>query len=517
MNKKKLKEKVFYTKGLHCASCEVLVEKKLLQIDHIKAVEANACENKAKVAFTGKPPLVKKLNKMFKKEGYRFSSKPFKGENKKTPLVCYDKEKKLVLNKSRFSQIFKTGSLVLLLIFLFLLLQKSSLSSLLSVNSASSLPAFFVFGLLAGFSTCSALVGGIILSMSKQWGEVYGGSGLFLDRLKPHLLFNGGRLLSYFVLGSLLGVLGSVFSFSLTFTSLLTVAVSLLMFFLGLQMLGVPGLQKIKVRMPKFTSRFIADEANFKGRFLPFLMGGLTFFLPCGFTLTAQSLALVSGSFWQAGLIMFVFALGTLPALFLIGFSSVKFMEKKHLSRYFLPVAGVLVLFFAVYNINAQLNVLGFKSLTDFTPSLLASSDSGEVADLPKIVNGKQVVKTEAGAYAYTPSTFKVRAGVPVRWEITDVGTSGCTNAIISRDLFEGEIPLTPGKVSVKEFTPQEPGRYKYSCWMGMVSGVIEVVDSTGSVGNNKVIDSAPSQGCGGGCSGSCGGGCGNPNCVYSQ
>jgi len=68
-----------------------------------------------------------------------------------------------------------------------------------------------------------------------------------------------------------------------------------------------------------------------------------------------------------------------------------------------------------------------------------------------------------------------------VRWEIKDIGTSGCTNAVISRSLFDGPINLTPGQTSIKEFTPTKPGKYKFSCWMGMVSGLIEVVDNKGT------------------------------------
>ena len=88
------------------------------------------------------------------------------------------------------------------------------------------------------------------------------------------------------------------------------------------------------------------------------------------------------------------------------------------------------------------------------------------------------------------------------------MGTSGCTNAIISK-LWNGQISLTQGKTSVKEFTPSKVGLYKFSCWMGMVSGTIEVVDGTGSSGtttSTKPIESgAKGCGCGGG-SGSCGG-----------
>jgi plastocyanin domain-containing protein len=93
----------------------------------------------------------------------------------------------------------------------------------------------------------------------------------------------------------------------------------------------------------------------------------------------------------------------------------------------------------------------------------------------------------DALAYGYEPAYFRVRAGVPVRWEIADKGFSGCTNAILSRGLFEGQIDLLSGTTTIKEFTPKNRGEYKFSCWMGMASGVIEVIDPS--------TDSGPAQG----------------------
>jgi plastocyanin domain-containing protein len=147
------------------------------------------------------------------------------------------------------------------------------------------------------------------------------------------------------------------------------------------------------------------------------------------------------------------------------------------------------------------------------TSSASKATDLG----LPPIVDGQQILKMDAKSSGYSPNKLKVRAGVPVRWEITDKGTSGCTNAVISKGLFSGEIALTPGKTSVKEFTPEEPGLYKFSCWMGMVSGTIEVVDAKGSSSKGSIpsvlasseTEAIPSGasgcGCGGEGSGSCG------------
>lgn len=497
------REHTYFVKGMHCASCEVLIEKKLLALREIESVEASTNEGKVTVVYQGQRPDASKLNEIFKRENYIFFDRPVK-----------------ITEKEEGNDFFVIAGTALFFIVGFLFLKSSDLAGLINVNSTSSLPAFFFLGLLAGISSCAALVGGLILSMSKQWLGMYSERNSTLEKFHPHLMFNMGRIISYTVLGGVIGAIGSRFQISLTFTSFLIFAVSVMMVFLALQMLGVKAFRRFQFTMPKFITRRIVDESNFQGRYMPFLMGALTFFLPCGFTITAQGLALISGSAIQGALIMFFFALGTLPALLTIGLSSVKFSQKPHLANKFLKVAGVLVLFFALFNINAQLNVLGFSSFSDikFKPnnqSLINNNEEG----FPPVINGKQVVKMNASSSGYRPNYFKVKAGVPVKWEITDTGTSGCTNAIISRGLFADEIPLTPGQVSVKEFTPEKPGKYKFSCWMGMVSGIIEVVDGKAAAknsntltqtakaadtDNNNVIPSgAKGCGCGGG-SGSC-------------
>jgi sulfite exporter TauE/SafE/copper chaperone CopZ/plastocyanin len=492
-----IKEHVYFVKGMRCASCEVLIEKKLSGLKEIKSVEASAGKGRVLIVYEGEKPSIDRLNGIFRKENYLFFDQPVKTAEKK-----------------QGSDFFIIAGTALFIIVGFFFLKNSGLAGLVNVNSASSLPMFFLLGLLAGVSSCAALVGGLILSMSKQWLQMYSEKNSTLEKLQPHLMFNVGRIVSYTLLGGVIGAIGSKFQISLTFTSVLIVAVSAMMLFLALQMLGVKAFRKFQFTMPKFITRRIADETKFQGKYMPFLMGALTFFLPCGFTITAQGLALISGNAVQGALIMLFFALGTLPALLAIGLSAVKVSQKPHLADKFLKVAGVLVLFFALYNINAQLNVLGYFSLSDF-----ARKPGSEIPQegLAPIVGGKQIIKMDASSSGYKPNYFKVLAGVPVRWEIIDKGTSGCTNAIISKGLFSGEIDLTPGQTSVKEFTPTKTGKYKFSCWMGMVSGIIEVVDGKvaekNSVVNAQVFNpnsdgvipsGAKGCGCGSG-SGSCG------------
>jgi sulfite exporter TauE/SafE/copper chaperone CopZ/plastocyanin len=496
-----IKEQVYYARGMHCASCEILIEKKLLRLKGVESVEASTNKGKVVIEYKDEKPSIEELNRIFKEDNYIFSDEP---ETKKN------------------NGIFMIISTALLIIAGFLYLNRLGLASLVNVSSKSSLPTFFTLGLIAGISSCAALVGGLVLSMSKQWQDIYSNQKKSIfGKLQPHLMFNAGRLVSYAFLGTVLGLIGSRLQVSLGFTSLLIIGISVLMVFLALQMLGIKKFQKFQFSLPKSATRYIADESNFKGKYMPFAMGALTFFLPCGFTITSQGMALLSGNPIQGGLIMFFFALGTAPALLAIGFSSIKFYSRPNLAYRFSKIAGILVLFFALFNINSQLNVLGYNSFNDLIKTGNSSSQAINQNYLPAIVNGKQIIKMNASASGYKPNYFKVKAGVPVRWEITDTGTSGCTNAIISKSLFDGEIDLTPGQTSIKEFTPTKPGKYKFSCWMGMVSGIIEVVSDSGTIGDattasasdglniaddNNVIPSG-AKGCGcGGSGSSCGG-----------
>jgi copper chaperone CopZ len=220
-----LEEFVYYVKGMHCASCELLIEKELLKIKNIKSIEASTNKGTVRIIYQGERPKIQRLNSIFKKYGYTFFEKPIKLEK-----------------TNYFTNIILPAILV---IFLFFVLKNSPLASLVNVTSSSSLPTFFFFGLFAGFSTCAALVGGLLLSLTKQWGQIYAREEKLLTKLQPYLLFNLGRILFFALLGGIIGLIGAKIKFSLGFTAILILLVSLLMVALGLQMLGVKYFPKI--------------------------------------------------------------------------------------------------------------------------------------------------------------------------------------------------------------------------------------------------------------------------------
>jgi sulfite exporter TauE/SafE len=110
--------------------------------------------------------------------------------------------------------------------------------------------------------------------------------------------------------------------------------------------------------MPKFLSKHALGVSRFNHTLTPLLVGIATFFLPCGFTQSMQLYALTTGSFLSGGLTMLSFALGTLPVLALVSFSSFS-IQKSSKSGVFFKTAGLVVIIFALFNLINSLVVVG--------------------------------------------------------------------------------------------------------------------------------------------------------------
>jgi sulfite exporter TauE/SafE len=91
---------------------------------------------------------------------------------------------------------------------------------------------------------------------------------------------------------------------------------------------------------------------------MPVLLGVATFFLPCGFTQSMQAFALTTGSFTTGAMTMLVFALGTLPMLALLSFSSFSINTKPWRGIFF-KSAGLIVISLAIINLLGALAVAG--------------------------------------------------------------------------------------------------------------------------------------------------------------
>ncbi len=241
-----------------------------------------------------------------------------------------------------------------LFIILFIFLQKTGLINLVNAGEVSYGTAFII-GIVASLSTCMAVVGGLVLSMSATFAK----EG---DKVRPQALFHLGRLISFFVLGGMIGAIGANFTLSTTGIFILSVLVGIVMLVLGINLLDVfPWAKKFQVTMPKFLSKHALGVTQVNHTLTPFLIGVVTFFLPCGFTQSMQIYTLTTGSFLHGGMTMLSFALGTFPVLALVSFSSLSIQGSTKAGIFF-KTAGLIVIAFALFNLINSLVVLGVIS-----------------------------------------------------------------------------------------------------------------------------------------------------------
>lgn len=321
---------------MHCNSCVLLTESELKELPNITKVKTSLKNNSVEIEgdFGDKIPeqIAEELTTVLKPHGYTLSL-----------------EKQKV--KKGWSDFKIAIPIALLFITLFILLQKIGLVNLINTSKITYGTSFIV-GIIASLSTCMAVVGGLVLSMSATFAQ----EG---DKVKPQILFHVGRLASFFILGGVIGALGSVFTLNTGATFGLGLFIGIVMLIMGINLLDIfHSTKKLQLSMPKFISKRAFSISKLNHSLTPLLVGIATFFLPCGFTQSMQIYTLSTGSFSSGALTMFSFALGTLPVLALISFSSFSIKNNKN-SGIFFKSAGLIVILFAILNIINSLVVIG--------------------------------------------------------------------------------------------------------------------------------------------------------------
>lgn len=328
--------------------------------------------------------------------------------------------------------------------------------------TGKGLIAVFAVGLVAAFSSCTAVVSGLILGMSSRHALQHP-DAKFFKKMQPHLVFNGGRLLGFAGFGAMVGALGSVFELSSFANGVLVLAIALLMIGVGVDLLRVfPS--GVGLPIPKKFLQYVNGLSERQGILAPMVLGALTFFSPCGFTQSMQLYALSTGSPVQAALIMTVFALGTAPAL--LGFGAVAASLRGLGLKRFTFAIGAMVIALGMANLSNGATLLGFSGFA--TPS------TGAVRSIA-LIDGKQVVPMEVSSLGYAPDVIFVRKNIPVDWEIYGGQKLGCGSTLVV-PAFGLQASIHPGDNQVA-FTPTQTGSFPFTCSMGMLRGTIVVTE----------------------------------------
>jgi sulfite exporter TauE/SafE/plastocyanin domain-containing protein/copper chaperone CopZ len=494
----------FFVDGMTCASCEARIERALVALPGVLGAKAEQRGGHV----------------VFEFDECRTSPEAAKAAIEKVGYAVRDKR--------------NAGTLIALGIGLALAASYMIASSaglfaaLPKVDASLGYGMLFVVGLMTSVH-CVAMCGGISLSQSVRSAVKHPANSApatavgrgSLESLAPGLMYNGGRVISYSIIGGMVGALGSAFAFSPAVKGAITGAAGLFMLYLGLKMLGlVPALLKASRALPAGLGAGIGNLRRLAAGRGPFAVGLLNGLMPCGPLQTMQLYALGTGSFLAGALSMLIFSIGTVPLM--LGFSLAASLLPRRILPIMVKASAVLVMFLGAVTFAraAALAGIALPSFGSSAGSGLAAqtrgsgssltSDSGAAAESPavlardsagivaKLEKGVQTVTTEFKNGRYVP--FTVQVGVPLRWTVYVTGEelNGCDNPVTIPEYGVSK-NLTVG-ANLIEFTPRKTGTIAYTCWMGMISSSITVVKgvSGGSIsevppsGSNNAVAEAP-------------------------
>lgn len=446
-----METKTFRVIGMHCASCEHMVERKLKKQPGVQQASVNRMKEVATLTVTDQFS-INSANRVLRGGGYE--------------LVSMNESAVPNNVSSPMTKVLLTVIICAVMVgFIWMLTGGATLRNFdpgRLIDNVGPLSAF-VLGLIASVSTCLAVTGGLLFAIttnipnSKKWNF--------------SLSFGIGRLLSYTILGGLLGLIGEKLAISTTVSAVLTIIVSIIMILLGLQLIGI---FKVPSFMPKSVANGIEDLTNNPKQTA---IGALTFFLPCGFTQALQLFALQTGSLTTSATIMFMFALGTLPVLLFVG-SVTKYITPTF-RRTAMIIAGIVVIALAVISIPSALTLYSVgseSSVNSPTNNEYVVGAQPATAPSAEVVDGVQQITTTVSGFDYTPDKLTVKAGIPVKWTVNGQGATGCAKSFVA-PAFGVKKVLSSSAPTIIEFTPTKKGTFQFTCSMGMAGpGSITVI-----------------------------------------
>lgn len=463
MNSKRI---TLYVDGMTCGSCESRIKKVLTGLSGVLSAEAHVEGGKVIVGYDEDRIYLEEIKTAIEKTGY-----PISGKHRAGTAIAI--------------------GIGLLLVSAYLIAGATGMfSSLPKVDANVGYAMLFVIGLLTSIH-CVAMCGGIALSQSvgTQGPQPDTGKSDVADRLRqlrPGLLYNAGRVVSYTAIGAAVGALGAAFNFSPVVKGIIAALAGAFMIALALRMLGVVRFSRGAGSL--FPSSIRKATGAFTGRMRrggPFAVGILNGLMPCGPLQTMQLYALGTGSAIAGSLSMFIFSAGTVPLMLAFGLTATLLPRK--LVPIMVRASAVLVMFLGVVTFARAATLAGIALPTGSVPkSAIASGDTGisngqsgnavNAGLIKAIMSGnKQTVITEFKDGYYVP--FAVQAGIPLAWtiRISADDLNGCNEKLVV-PAYNIKKRLEPGD-NVIEFTPTKAGNIAYSCWMGMIRSSITVAE----------------------------------------
>ena len=248
----RLNRKVLRIDGMTCTGCEMRIENALKKLEGVIEVKAAFVSSNVYITYNANIIGLEQIIQAIEKLDYRVKNKPG------TAFVPKANVKEEAGDKIPINRLLGIGIIFLAV---FVIIGNTGFNFIPEINQSMGYGILFLVGLLTSIH-CIAMCGGINLSQCISHKADDHNPGNF-SKLKPGLLYNGGRVLSYTVIGGIAGALGSVMSFSGIARGIVAVICGVFMVIMGLNMLNIfPWLRKLNPGMPGLFGRKIHSRAG---------------------------------------------------------------------------------------------------------------------------------------------------------------------------------------------------------------------------------------------------------------
>ena len=249
-----------------CVSCQNRIKQKLSGLPGVKKTSVSYQTGIAQIVFDPGLVSLNRIKAVIEELGYEV----------------------LPEGRGANGSIFRVITFLGIILALYVMLDRLGVLNLLVpsqlADSSMSYGMLFVVGLLTSVH-CIAMCGGINLSQCLPAAEQDGTQKR--SALLPSLKYNLGRVVSYTVIGFLLGLVGLLLGGSsgtgvpVLLQGILKLFAGAVMVIMGINMLGLfPWLRKLNLKMPGFIAKKIGTKKAADRR--PFVVGLLNGLMPCG-------------------------------------------------------------------------------------------------------------------------------------------------------------------------------------------------------------------------------------------
>lgn len=416
--------------GMHCVSCEMLIKQASETIDGVKVEYISASKGIMNVEILDES-MLPLIHKCICDAWYKISDA--------------EADDQTHLHRFNFDRLLKSVIIVGMLAFIFYKLDIAQY--LPSVGNNLSLGVALLMWIIASVSTCLAIVWSIVIGFSE-----YGDTQTWTrHHIKTQLAFHAWRIGWFFILWWLLWLIGKAVAISLTATTILTIFVGIVVLWMGLNLLHIlPNITSLGLHLPKSRSEKTLTTKN--PIFAP-LVGALTFFLPCWFTLSMQLIAVNTGNFWLWGLAMAIFALWTMPVLFAVGLWSSYI--KEHKFKLLHTIIGTFIVFFGIFMIINGRRMLWWLSAFKDTNNNV-SSFTGEYKRINVWHNGLSMVPEIVTLSAGGNYEFIVTPSENGKWCMSTQTIPGLDRSVNR---------IIKGQHIIYKFNNIQAGTYNVICW----------------------------------------------------